>query len=212
MGKRKRISDQTQNQSDHHPSPSEEAIQCSSNMELLSDENPSRSANPGALALPRILDLTDGSMKLVSTHPTMGHHHQSLGRSLFLKRSRHYYGHQYSQRNSANHAYASSSRGKGASSYDDSRLSFKLASQPNSQSKQHTGVPLMLLSCFTSQLFNFLLVSLIRKVRVLIPAFNLPEYFLFCLCFPYLLRYHFVTSSVSLLWEIGYYSILFSCA
>ncbi|KAE9601773.1 putative transcription factor C2H2 family [Lupinus albus] len=138
MGKRKRISDHNQSQSDHLPSPSAEAIQCSSNMELLSDENPSHSANPGALALPRVLDLTDGSMKLVSTHPTMGHHHQSLGRSIFLKRSRHYYGHQYSQRNPANHAYASSSRGKGTSSYDDSRLSFKLASQPNSQSKQHT--------------------------------------------------------------------------
>ncbi|KAL1372234.1 hypothetical protein AAHE18_01G189300 [Arachis hypogaea] len=82
------------------------------------------------------LDMTDGSMKLLNTHPTMPHHHhQGLGRSIFLKRSRHYYGHQYSRRNSANHANASSSRGKGVSSYDD-RLPFKLAYQPNSQSRQ----------------------------------------------------------------------------
>jgi len=107
-------------------------------MELLSDEKPSHSGNPGALAMPPVLDLTDGSMKFLNTHSTMGHHHhQSLGRSIFLKRSRHYYGHhQYSQCNSANHANASSSRGKGTS-YDDSRLSLKLASQPNSQSRQY---------------------------------------------------------------------------
>ncbi|KAJ1385861.1 Zinc finger, RING-type [Sesbania bispinosa] len=108
-------------------------------MELLSDEKPSHSGDTGALPLPSVLDITDGSMKLLNTHhPTMAHHHQSLGRSLFLKRSRHYYGHQYSRRNSANHANASSSsRGKGTSSFDD-RLAFKLASQPNSLSRQHT--------------------------------------------------------------------------
>ncbi|XP_027332890.1 uncharacterized protein LOC113847802 isoform X2 [Abrus precatorius] len=111
------------------------AIQCTSNMELLSDE-PSHSGDPGAHPLPAALDITDGSMKLLNTHTTMANHHQNLGRSIFLKRSRHYYGHQYSRRNSANHASASSSRGKGISSYDD-RLSFKLASQPNSQSRQH---------------------------------------------------------------------------
>ncbi|XP_061350870.1 uncharacterized protein LOC133295949 [Gastrolobium bilobum] len=139
MGKRKRISDHTQSQRDHHPrscSPSSEAIRCSSNnMELLSDEKPSHSGNPGAHPLPPVLDITDGSMKLLNSHPTMAHHHQNLGRSIFLKRSRHYYGHQYSRRNSANHANASSSRGKGTSSYDDG-LSFKLASQPNSLSRQ----------------------------------------------------------------------------
>ncbi|XP_057420308.1 uncharacterized protein LOC130714429 [Lotus japonicus] len=105
-------------------------------MELLSDEKPSHSCNPGTLPLPAVLDITDGSMKLLNTHPNMTHHHQSLGRSIFLKRSRHYYGHQYSRRNSANHASASSSRGKGAS-FDD-KLSFKLAPQPNTQPRQHT--------------------------------------------------------------------------
>lgn len=101
-------------------------------------KKPSHSGNPGALPMLPVLDTTDGSMKLLNNHPTVPHHHQNLGRSIFLKRSRHYYGHQYSRRNSSNHANASSSRGKGIiSSYDD-KLPFKLASQPNSQSKQHT--------------------------------------------------------------------------
>ncbi|KAL1335132.1 hypothetical protein HN51_064067 [Arachis hypogaea] len=138
MGKRKRISHHSHPQSDpHNPSPSStEAILHSSNMELLSDEKPSHSGNSSAPPMQPGLDMIDGSMKLLNTHPTMPHHHhQGLGRSIFLKRSRHYYGHQYSRRNSANHANASSSRGKGVSSYDD-RLPFKLAYQPNSQSRQ----------------------------------------------------------------------------
>ncbi|KAK7264857.1 hypothetical protein RJT34_32470 [Clitoria ternatea] len=104
MPKRKRPSP-------HHHHPSPQAVQCTSNMELLSDE-PSNSGDRGALPLPPVLDITDGSVKLLSSHPTMANHHQSLGRSIFLKRSRHYYGHQYSRRNSSNHASASSSRGK----------------------------------------------------------------------------------------------------
>lgn len=112
-------------------------------------QKPSYSGDPGALPLPSALNITDGSMKLLNTHPAMPHHHpQNLGRSIFLKRSRYYYGHQYSRRNSANHANASSSRGKGTSSLDD-KLSFKLASQPNSSSKQHTGM------CMSSMLLNF---------------------------------------------------------
>ncbi|RDX67092.1 hypothetical protein CR513_54073, partial [Mucuna pruriens] len=82
-----------------------------SNMELLSNEL-SHSDDCGTLHLPPALDITDRSMKLVNTHPTTTNHHQSLGRSIFLKRSRHYYGHQYSRRNSTNHANTSSSRGK----------------------------------------------------------------------------------------------------
>nr|KYP57327.1 hypothetical protein KK1_003587 [Cajanus cajan] len=51
-------------------------------------------------------------MKQLNTHPITTNNHQNLSRSIFLKRSRHCYGHQYSRRNSANHANASSSRGK----------------------------------------------------------------------------------------------------
>ena len=109
-------------------------------------KKPSYSGDQGALALPSVLDITDGSMKLLNTHPAMPHHHhpQNLGRSIFLKRSRHHYGHQYSRRNSANQCNASSSRSKGTSSFDD-RLSFKLASQPNSLPRQHLGVSSMLI-------------------------------------------------------------------
>ncbi|WJX95904.1 hypothetical protein P8452_77168 [Trifolium repens] len=109
-------------------------------MELLSDEKPSYSGDQGTLALPSVLDITDGSMKVLNTHPSMVHHNhhpQNLGRSIFLKRSRYYYGHQYSRRNSGNHSNASSSRSKGTSSFDD-KLSFKVAPQPNSVPRQHT--------------------------------------------------------------------------
>ncbi|TKY54788.1 hypothetical protein E2542_SST19200 [Spatholobus suberectus] len=80
-------------------------------MELLSNEL-SHSDDRGALHLPPALDITDRSLKLLNTHANMANHHQSLGRSIFLKRSRHYYGHQYSRRNFTNHANASSSSGK----------------------------------------------------------------------------------------------------
>ncbi|KAK7330031.1 hypothetical protein VNO77_24216 [Canavalia gladiata] len=114
MGKQKRNFYHTRSQRDHHPrscSSFAEAVQCTSNMELLSDEPP-HSSDPGALPLAPALDITDGSPKLLNSHPTMSNPHQSLGRSIFLKRSRHYYGHHYSRRNSNNHANASSSRGK----------------------------------------------------------------------------------------------------
>ena len=143
MGRRKRTSSDfthSRRQTDQFPpSPSSSpAIRCSSKMELVSDEKPSHSGEQRALALPSVLDITDGSMKLLNTHPatTHDHHPQNLGRSIFLKRSRYYYGHQYSRRNSANHANASSSRSKGTSSFDD-RLSFKLASQQNTLPKHH---------------------------------------------------------------------------
>ncbi|XP_058757907.1 uncharacterized protein LOC131631148 [Vicia villosa] len=141
MGRRKGTSDFTLFQRNRHSSSLPSAIRCPSKMELLSDENPLYSGDQGALALPSVLDISDGSMKLINTHPVMMHHHhhsQNLGRSIFLKRSRYYYGHQYSRRNSANHANASSSRSKGSSSSSfDDRLSFKLAPQPNSQPRQH---------------------------------------------------------------------------
>ncbi|KAK2411762.1 hypothetical protein QL285_047015 [Trifolium repens] len=141
MGKRKRTSDFTHSHRDHYPpSSSSSAIRCSSRMELLSDEKPSYSGDQGTLALPSVLDITDGSMKVLNTHPSMVHHNhhpQNLGRSIFLKRSRYYYGHQYSRRNSGNHSNASSSRSKGTSSFDD-KLSFKVAPQPNSVPRQHT--------------------------------------------------------------------------
>jgi hypothetical protein len=89
------------------------------------------------------MDIKDSS--LLNAHPTTTHHTQSLGHSIFLKRSRHYYGHQYSRRNSGNHANASTSRGKAASLRDE-RLSFKLATQFNSQTAtgHHSGAYLFL--------------------------------------------------------------------
>lgn len=87
--------------------------------------------------LSSVLDLTIDSTNLRNGQPSMAHHHQNLGRSVFLKRSRHYYGHQYSRRNSANLANASTSRGKGTS--HDDKLSFKMATQCNSDSGRLSG-------------------------------------------------------------------------
>ncbi|XP_062147490.1 uncharacterized protein LOC133856471 isoform X2 [Alnus glutinosa] len=109
---------------------------CSLGMDLMSEEKPLHSVNSSELKpLPSVLDITDSS--LLNAHPTTAHHTQSLGHSIFLKRSRHYYSHQYSRRNSGNHANASTSRGKAASLRDE-RLSFKLAAQFNSQTGHHS--------------------------------------------------------------------------
>lgn len=72
------------------------------------------------------MDITESSLKLPNTHSSLSHHHYNLTRSIFLKRSRHFYGHQYSRRNSAHQA-----DGKGTPLRDE-RLSFKLGSQSNS--------------------------------------------------------------------------------
>ncbi|XP_054821719.1 uncharacterized protein LOC129320338 isoform X1 [Prosopis cineraria] len=106
-------------------------------MDLLSDEKSSHSGEPGVGLPAPVLDITDDPLRLLNAHPTTAHHYQSVSRPIHLKRSRHYYGHQYSRRNSANHANASSSCGKNTLSYDE-RLSFKLASQSMSESKRHT--------------------------------------------------------------------------
>jgi hypothetical protein len=139
MGKRKRNPDHTNTQPSlacsPHPS---DTMPCSSGMEFLAEEKPLHAVDSSALnPLSSVLDITDSSIRLLNAHPTAAHHHQSLGRSIFLKRSRHHYSHQYSRRNSANHPNASTSRGKGASTRDE-RLSFKLATQCNSQTGHHS--------------------------------------------------------------------------
>ncbi|XP_050215162.1 uncharacterized protein LOC126666203 isoform X2 [Mercurialis annua] len=97
---------------------------CSSQAELLSSKKPFQSHGPSELKhLSSGMDVTDRSMKLLNAHQQY-----NVGRSIFLKRSRHNYGHHYSQRNSRNHANASTSHGKNASLQDEKFLS-KLTSQ-----------------------------------------------------------------------------------
>ncbi|KAL5783425.1 hypothetical protein ACOSP7_008454 [Xanthoceras sorbifolium] len=140
MGKRKRSTDHTNttNNNNDHP-PSSDNMPCSSVTELASKEKSSHLVEDSSELKPFSsgMDVTDNSMKLLNAHSSLAHHHYNLGRSIFLKRSRHHYSHQYSRRNSGSHGSASSSHGKGVPLHDE-RLSFKLASQCNTESGHHT--------------------------------------------------------------------------
>lgn len=142
MGKRKRSSDNTNttNNNNHHPSSSDN-VPCSSIMELSSQEKSSHLVEDSSELKPFSsgMDVTDNSVKLMNAHSSLAHHHYNLGRSIFLKRSRHHYSHQYSRRNSGSHGSASSSYGKSAPLHDE-RLSFKLASQCSTEPGHHTDI------------------------------------------------------------------------
>lgn len=84
------------------------------------------------------IDVTDSTTKLLNVHSSLAHQHYNLSRSIILKRSRHYYGHQYSRRTSGSHANASTSHGK-VTPLRDERLTFKLTSQSSLASGHHTG-------------------------------------------------------------------------
>lgn len=102
-------------------------------MDSLSKEKSSHSVDSSTIrSLASIMDIMDSSGKLPNTHRP----NQNPNHSLLLRHPRHFYGRQYSRRNSANNAGASSSRGKGAPLND--KLSFKFASQGNSDFGHHT--------------------------------------------------------------------------
>lgn len=83
------------------------------------------------------MDVGDNSVKLLNSNSSVAQHHYNLGRSMFLKRSRHYYGHHYSRRNSGSPVNPSTSRGK-ISPLHDEKLSFKFI-QHNPESGCHAG-------------------------------------------------------------------------
>ncbi|KAJ8753196.1 hypothetical protein K2173_017785 [Erythroxylum novogranatense] len=140
MGKRRRSS--ARNSSTNHnnkttatPSSSDN-MPCSSGTELLSREKSSRLTelkppSPG-------MDVSDGTAKLLNVHSPLSHQHYNLSRSMFLKRSRHHYSHQYSRRNSGNHGNASSSHEKTGPSNSE-RLPFKLTRLPLKQLVSDSG-------------------------------------------------------------------------
>ncbi|KDP30224.1 hypothetical protein JCGZ_17006 [Jatropha curcas] len=138
MGKRKRTSPSTDNNANQNPSSSDN-MPCSSRAELLSSEKSSHLLNSSELKpLSPGMDVTDSSVKLLNVHSSLAHQHYNVGRSIFLKRSRHHYGHHYSRRNSGNHANTSTSHGKIAPLRDE-RIPFKLTSQSGSEFGHHTG-------------------------------------------------------------------------
>ncbi|XVF88287.1 hypothetical protein PTKIN_Ptkin19aG0037900 [Pterospermum kingtungense] len=123
MGKRKRGS---QHNNLDLPSSSED-MPCFSRTESLSKEH---SSNLGAG-----MDVGDNSVKLLSSNSSVAQRHYNLGRSIFLKRSRHYFGHHYSRRNSGSLTNPSTSHGKSSPLHDE-RLSFKFT-QYNPESGCH---------------------------------------------------------------------------
>ncbi|KAK9268714.1 hypothetical protein L1049_000475 [Liquidambar formosana] len=139
MAKRKRTAPlQATTPPSSPPPPPPDMMPCSSRMNLVSREKSLLSVDSSELKpLSSIMDVTDSSMKLQNTHPSLSHHHYNLSRSIFLKRSRHYYGHQYFRRNSIKHANTSTSHGKGTTPLRNEGLSVKLASQCNLDSRCH---------------------------------------------------------------------------
>ncbi|XP_039059606.1 uncharacterized protein LOC120203364 [Hibiscus syriacus] len=91
---------------------------CSSGTPLLPKEH--------LMNLDAGIDVGDSSVRLLNSNPSVAHHRYYLGRSIFLKRSRHYYGHHYLRRNSSSLSNPSTSRGS-VSPLHDERLSFKFA-------------------------------------------------------------------------------------
>ncbi|XP_044471089.1 uncharacterized protein LOC123200057 [Mangifera indica] len=135
MGKRKQSADKTKNRN-HLPS-SSGIVPCSSELQELSKEKSSLLVESSENKLyTSSMDITDNSVKLLNTHTSLSSHHYNLGRSIFIKRSRHHYGHHYSRRNSVNRGNASSSHGKGPPSCDG-RLLYKLSTQCNAESGQN---------------------------------------------------------------------------
>ncbi|XP_050374109.1 uncharacterized protein LOC126791684 [Argentina anserina] len=141
MGKKRPHSDDHNIPPFSPPPPSSDIISCSSGMELLSEEKHLHSVDSGKQLKPlsSVLDSTGTSLKLLHAHPSAAQHHQSLGRSTFFKRSRHYYAHQYSRRNLGNVVNASTSRGKVTPSREE-KLSYKLATQCSSDSGRHSEI------------------------------------------------------------------------
>ncbi|KAL3535920.1 hypothetical protein ACH5RR_004381 [Cinchona calisaya] len=130
MGKRKR-------RAEPNNTPPSDVIQQSPRMEASSEQKSSDPVGSSAVGpLSSILGSTDDSVKLpqVSQLPALQQH---FSRAMLLRNPR-YCSRKYYRRNSANHAVASTSRGKFTPSIDEN-IFFKLASKYRSDDcGQHT--------------------------------------------------------------------------
>ncbi|KAK9706224.1 hypothetical protein RND81_07G111900 [Saponaria officinalis] len=126
MGKRKRSA----TPSDHTPS---DFVPCSSGRDLPPGENV-LDAEESDIFKPHSFETEtmDSHAKHSNSQISLGQHHYNLNRSMFLKRSRHHYGNQYSRRNLPNHHKPSTSFGK-SSPFRGERLCFKLGSGHNTE-------------------------------------------------------------------------------
>ncbi|KAK6945172.1 hypothetical protein RJ641_026274 [Dillenia turbinata] len=116
---------------------SDECMPCTSGMEFMEKEKSYRavgtsSPNPSSSAVDKFGNTTKPS----SSHPSPPHHQHNFSRTLLLRRSRQYFGHQYSRRGSGKQCTASTSHWRSSPSHDDT-LTFKLTGQSNSESRRH---------------------------------------------------------------------------
>ncbi|XP_030544527.1 uncharacterized protein LOC115751008 isoform X3 [Rhodamnia argentea] len=132
MGKRKRTDDRLDTDPSLSSSSPAESMPCSSGVELSSRKKSSHFVDSNEMK-PFTSSM---EMDTSSNHSSPLHLRQNLGRSMFLKRSRNWYGHQNSWRNSGAHMSATTSHGKTPPSWEE-RLNFKLASRYNSDNWQY---------------------------------------------------------------------------
>ncbi|GAB4832781.1 hypothetical protein Ancab_006797 [Ancistrocladus abbreviatus] len=139
MGKRKR-GDTADLSNPPFISPPPSDIPCSSGMDMVSAElNPSHHiGNSIVRPISSVMGTMDSPAKQPIAQLSLGHHQYNPSRMLFLKRSRHHYGHRYSRRNSSSHNSASASHSKSAP-FLDGRLCFKVGGKCNSEFGHHRG-------------------------------------------------------------------------
>ncbi|KAL9242463.1 hypothetical protein vseg_016456 [Gypsophila vaccaria] len=127
MGKRKR----TPPSPSDHTSP--DFVPCSSGRDLTPGENV-LDADDSDIFKPHSFETEtmDSHARHSNSQISLGQHHYNMNRSMFLKRSRHHYGNQYSRRNLPNHHKPSTSFGK-STPFRGERLCFKLGGGHNSE-------------------------------------------------------------------------------
>lgn len=111
-----------------------DSLPCSSGWDLTPAEQNSSHPDDSSIFQPlfSMKDIMDAHGKQPNTQLSLGQHYYNLNRAMYLKRSRHHYGNQYSRRNSPNYHRPSTSFGKGSPAHNE-RLCFKLGSRYGSE-------------------------------------------------------------------------------
>ncbi|KAK6941717.1 hypothetical protein RJ641_027094 [Dillenia turbinata] len=114
-----------------------ESMPCTSGLDFMEKEKSLCAVGTSSPKPPSsAVDKFDNTTKPSSSNPSPPHQQHNISRSLLLRRSRQYFGHHYSRRNSGKHGAASASHWKSSPSHDKT-LTFKLTSQCNLESRCH---------------------------------------------------------------------------